>query len=79
MVGQVVGDHSEVLLESGILEQVPPLPPVRPGGVLQEQSHVAGSRLLEVDAVLDVVEGQIDVAANRIVETRIIRHCSPPA
>ena len=57
MVGQVVGDHPEVLLESGVLEHVSPLPAVGTGGVLQQKAHVAGSRLLEVDAVLDAVEG----------------------
>ena len=48
MVGQVVRDHAEVRLQVRILEEVPPLPPIRAGGVLHDQRDPAAG-LLEVD------------------------------
>ena len=73
MIRQVVRDHAKVPSELGILEHMAPLAAVCTGGVLQQQGNPL-TVLLEVDAILDVVDGHAQVASDRGVE---LRHAQP--
>ena len=70
VVRQVVRNHPEVPLQLAVFEEVPPLPAVRPGGMLQDQRN-ALPRLLVVHAVLDALDAHVAVAADRAVDLAI--------
>ena len=66
MIRQVVSDHPEAARELRILEQVAPLAGIGAGGVLQQRDTSSG--LFEVDAILDVDDVEMDVAAGGGIE-----------
>jgi len=68
MKRKVIRDHTKVVLELAIFEKVAPLPPIRSGGVL-ENDRYSGARFLEVNAKFDAIERQVDVAPDRGLET----------
>ena len=57
------GDDAEVLRKLPISEQMPPLPPVRAGGVQAHQRN-ARSVLLEIDPVHVTADVDMDIAAD---------------
>ena len=64
MEREVVRDQAELVGDLGHLEQVAELHAVRSGRVLQEQRDALPG-FLEVDAMVDAVEVDVDVATDR--------------
>ena len=62
VVGQVPGDHAEALGDLRVLEQVAPLLAVGAGRVLEQERHALPA-LLEVDAVAQARDVEVQVAA----------------
>ena len=67
MERQIVGDHPESLLKLAVLQQMPPLPAVRAGRVLQHHRH-ALTGFLEIHPVLDAADPHVDVATDDRIE-----------
>src|SRR5262249_49267684 len=65
---QVVSDHPEAIAQRLVLEDMPPLPGIGAGGVLQQERNAVAA-LFEVDAMFDAVEIEMNVTADRMVET----------
>ena len=61
---EVVDDDLEAVGDAGVLQQVAPLASVGTGGVLAEQADALAGRLV-VDAVVEPVELEVDVAPDR--------------
>ncbi len=65
VIGKVGGDHAEARSDFAIFQQMPILAAVGAGGVLAyERNTPAG--LLEIDAILDAVELDVNVTANDV-------------